>query len=99
MDNPQLIPDSNIEVNDEVAPENIADIRPDSRNPFRVTTNTVTIRFIFENITPLASISLPTSTNVASMTVTFVQPGPRRRPVVRVQVSRMFVVLYYSLKD
>ena len=75
MDDPQLVPEENIRVDNEEAPSDISDIRPDSDSPFSVDEDKVTIIVWFMPAVPIKSVRLPTSRNVESFTVKYIRPS------------------------
>ena len=74
MDSPQLIPADQIQVDDNEAPDDIEDIRPNSAQPFTVDQNRITFVFWFMPAVPIKSIELVTSNNVESITVKYIKP-------------------------
>lgn len=88
MDDPLYMPRRNILVDDAEAPSDIDNLRPGSEEPFTVDRDIVMFTFWFMPAVPIESIRLTRSTNVESMSVSFIRPDSRSsRPVVVDDVS------------
>lgn len=96
MDEPKFIPDGNIrDINDRV-PDDVDRLRPKSRRPFTVDSNSVTLRFLFEPRIPVESLHLVRPENVNSITVTYKKP---KKTNEEVQVVEVNVLRYFESYD
>lgn len=84
MDDPLFIPDKMIVDENDRPLANAGDLRPDSRRPFEVNRNRITIKFWFMPAVPIESIRLPTAENVDSFSVSYVRPNKAVVPVAEV---------------
>ena len=90
MDDPQYIPDENID--DGGNSEPVSRLRPSTNKPYSVDRRTITIKFTFVRPMPLESVRLINPENVQSITITYDAPG---RPNTEIPVVEVHTV--YSL--
>jgi hypothetical protein len=88
MDEPQFIPNNNIrDDKDDKVPKDVENLRPDSKKPFSVNVDKITLKIWFMPAVRLASIRLISPDNVDSITVWYIKPTSRtsrESPVVQV---------------
>jgi hypothetical protein len=95
MDEPLFMPRRNIRVDGNEAPEDIDNLRPNSRRPFEVDQDSVVIILWFMPAIPIESFRMVTFDNVESITVWFVTTtGRRTRRVLAVEVCCLLSSYY-----
>jgi hypothetical protein len=103
MDDDQLIPNNNIVDENNDVPDDVEMLRPNSRRPFSVKRNKITLKFWLMPERRIASIKLINPVGVQSIAVWFIRPSLRaskERAVVKVSLFclRSYTFnLYYKI--